>query len=96
MFVNMDIYEIVLITSKNTDYEFSAATFKELFKVLMWSANYCFGMHAYVWWRIRATIRGEEDFLKIEKNALIMGKNALIVFIHGLKVLSMLSIKVLF
>ena len=55
-------------------------------KVLMWSTNYCFGMHKYVWWRIRGTTSGEEDFLKIEKAVLIMGKNALTVFIHGLNV----------
>ena len=62
-------------------------------KALMWSDNYCFGMHAYVWWLIRSTISWEEEegcllcpFLKIEKTALMMGKNALIVFIHGLNV----------
>ena len=32
MFVNIDIHEIVLITSKNTDYDFSAAIFIELLK----------------------------------------------------------------
>ena len=32
MFVNVDIREIVLVTSESTDYEFSAAIFMELLK----------------------------------------------------------------
>ena len=57
--------------------------------VLMWGANYCFGMHAYALWRIRGTYRGKKwgrrggrgfplSFLKIEKIALIMGKKCLV------------------
>ena len=63
--VNVGMCEIVLITSKITDYQFSAAIFIFFFfiEVLMWSANYCLGMHAYVWWRLRGTISGEEGGL---------------------------------
>ena len=86
VFVKVDLCEIVLITSESTDYMSSLQLFYWVIQVMMWSANYCFEMHAFVWWRIRSTISGEEDFLKIEKIAIIMGKNALIVFIHGLNV----------
>ena len=50
MLVNVDMCEIVLTTSEITDYQFSAAIFFFLvfIEVLMWSANYCLGMHAYV------------------------------------------------
>ena len=57
------------------------------------SANYCFEVYAYVWWRIRGAVRwgGEEEgllyfFKKIEKSDVITRKNALIIFIHGLNV----------
>ena len=80
MFVNLDMCEIVLVTSESIDYEFSAAIF---------IANYCFGMHAYALWRIRGTYRVKKwgrrggrgfplPFLKIEKIALIMGKKCLV------------------
>ena len=84
MFATVEICKVVFITSESTDYEFSADIWCEV--VLMWSANYCFGMHAYIWWRIRGTINREKDFLKIEKISLIMEKNALLVFILGLNV----------
>ena len=64
--------------------------FHWVIKILMWSANNCFGVYAYVWWRIRDTLSGEKrgvprcSFLKIEKITLIMRKNELIVLIHGL------------
>ena len=46
MFVNVDIREIVLITSESTDYEFSAAIFIELLKfwcevLLFWDVCAC-------------------------------------------------------
>ena len=88
MFVNMDMYEIALITSESRLW-FLSSYFYWVIKFLMWTANYCFGMHAYVWWRIRGTTSGEEgerspmSFSENRKIALIMEKNALIVFIRG-------------
>ena len=58
-------------------------------RVLMWSANYFFGMYSYVWWHIRDTVGGEEEGglpcpFKNWKDWSNNRKNALIVFIHAL------------
>ena len=47
MFVNVDVCEIVFITSEKADYEFFAAIFIELLKFDV--KCYCFGMDTYVW-----------------------------------------------
>ena len=82
MFVNMGMCEITLIKSESAVYLVPWSHFYWVIKLLMWSANYCFGMHAYVWWRIRSAINMKEGggkgfpcpFLKIEKITLIIGK----------------------
>ena len=52
MFVNVDMCGIVLTTNESTNYEFSAAIYTELSKFLC-EVLLFYGMHAYVWWRIR-------------------------------------------
>ena len=49
MIVNEEVWEIVLIISNGTDYEFSAAIF--IFKVLMWSVYYYHAMLAHIDWQ---------------------------------------------
>ena len=88
MFVNVNMCWTILNAAESTD---SAAIFIELLKFFLWS-SIIFRMHVYVWWRIRDTISGEQEwglpypFLKIGKIVLIIWKNALIVYIHRLHV----------
>ena len=64
VFVNVDLYEIVLINKWGYWLRFLRSYFYWVTKVLMRSTNYCFGMHAYRWWRIKDADRGgmEEGF----------------------------------
>ena len=81
MFVNVDMCEIGLIRSESTDYEFSTAIFIELLK--FWSEVLTIVLGCI---RMSGDVSLSCPFLKIEKIALIMGKNALIVLIRGLNV----------
>ena len=74
MFANVDMCEIVFNTSESTDYEFSAAIFIELLKFWSEVLTTVSGSMLYVWWGIKGTISGKEDFSNIEKNARTMGK----------------------
>ena len=56
MFVNVDVSEIVFTASESTIYEFCARLFLLSFNIKCYML---FGMHAYVWWRIRGEISRE-------------------------------------
>ena len=89
--MNVDMCEIVLITSEHTDYGFYAAIFMELFKSwweVLTIVLGCMRMSDDVSGAQLAGSRGALPFpfLKIEKISVIIGKNALIAFIHGLNV----------
>ena len=96
--------DIVLTTSESTDYEFSEAILIELLMfwcevltIVLGCMNLSGDVSGVQFARRR---KGREclpcHFLKVEKIALIVGKNALIVFIHGLNIIIMLSFKMLF
>ena len=74
--------------------------FYRVIKVLMWSVNCCFGMHAYIWWLIRGAVSGEEEgrrpplpFFENSKNCLNNGKKCPDCFHPWIKCSSMLSFK---
>ena len=91
MLVDVDMCKTVLIVGESTGYEFTAAIFIELLKffceVLPIIFRRCMRMSGDVSGAQLAEKRGEGlpyPFLKIEKIAQIIWKNALIVFIHRL------------
>ena len=87
MFFNVDMCKTALIAGESTDY---AIIFIELLKFFWEVLTIIFGMHVYLWRHFRGRIRGEEGFpypfWKVEKIAIIICKNAFIVFIHRLNI----------
>ena len=89
MFTDVGMCKTVLIAGEGTDYEFSAAIFIELLKIFCEVLLFlgCMSMSGDVSGAQLAGRRGgglPYPFLKIEKNAPVIWKNALIVFIHRL------------
>ena len=85
--------KLSLLCVRVYEYMSSPKLFYWVFKIMMGSANYCFRMHAYDWWRIRGATSGEDGrrsplpFFEYWKKWPNIGKkNALIVFSHELNI----------